>query len=99
MIAAFMLLWGMNGVFQSVGGPAAYSTITRWTPRTVRGRWLGLWNVSHNVGGGLAGAVALYGAVTLFDGHVYGMFLFPAILAVVSLLQMKLLRAKESDLA
>ncbi|HVH45663.1 MAG TPA: hexose-6-phosphate:phosphate antiporter [Labilithrix sp.] len=81
-IAVFMILWGVNGVFQSVGGPAAYSTITRWTPRTVRGRWLGLWNVSHNIGGGLAGGVALFGAQALFDGHVYGMFLFPAAIAV-----------------
>jgi OPA family hexose phosphate transport protein UhpT-like MFS transporter len=81
-IAVFMVLWGANGVFQSVGGPAAYSTITRWTPRKVRGRWLGFWNVSHNVGGGLAGGIALFGAQFFFDGHVYGMFLFPAVIAV-----------------
>jgi OPA family hexose phosphate transport protein UhpT-like MFS transporter len=82
-IGIFMILWGVNGAFQSVGGPASYSTITRWTSRNVRGRWLGLWNVSHNIGGGLAGGVALYGAQAFFEGHVYGMFLFPATIAVV----------------
>ncbi len=81
-IAVFMTIWAANGVFQSVGGPAAYSTITRWTPRKVRGRWLGSWNVSHNIGGGLAGGVALFGAQAFFDGQVYGMFLFPAAIAV-----------------
>lgn len=81
-IAVFMVLWGLNGVFQSVGGPASYSTITRWTPRKVRGKWLGSWNVSHNVGGAIAGGLALWGANTFFGGHVYGMFLFPAFVAL-----------------
>jgi len=77
-----LLLWGLNGLFQSVGGPLSYATIAKWTPLTHRGRWMGGWNTSHNIGGAIAGIVALWGANLLFSGHVYGMFIFPAIIAL-----------------
>ncbi len=77
-----LLLWGLNGLFQSTGGPISYATITKWTPRSQRGRWLGAWNTSHNVGGAIAGIIALWGANLLFAGHVCGMFIFPAFLAL-----------------
>lgn len=77
-----LLLWGLSGLFQSVGGPASYATIMKWTPRRQRGRWLGLWNTSHNIGGAVAGILALWGANILFEGHVWGMFIFPAVIAL-----------------
>lgn len=77
-----MLLWGLSGFFQSVGGPASYATIMKWTPRSKRGRWLGAWNTSHNIGGAFAGILALWGANIFFSGHVWGMFIFPAIVAL-----------------
>jgi OPA family hexose phosphate transport protein UhpT-like MFS transporter len=82
-IGILITLWGLNGLFQCAGGPASYSALTRWTPRVKRGRYLGLWNMSHNVGGGLAGALALWGANVFFDGNVVGMFIFPSIIALV----------------
>lgn len=78
-----MVLWGASGLLQSTGGPGSYSTITRWAPRTQRGRYLGFWNVSHNVGGALAGIFAFWGANTFFDGNVAGMFIFPAIVTII----------------
>lgn len=83
VIGIFIVLWGLNGLFQSAGGPASYSTISRWTPRTKRGRFLGFWNASHNVGGAIAGGLALWGANTFFHGHVVGMFIFPAVVALI----------------
>lgn len=77
-----MALWGLSGVFQAAGGPASYSTISRWAPRTERGRYLGFWNMSHNIGGALAGGLSLWGANLLFNGNVYGMFIFPAVIAL-----------------
>ncbi|CAL7963680.1 hexose-6-phosphate:phosphate antiporter [Gammaproteobacteria bacterium] len=77
-----LLLWGLNGLFQSAGGPISYATITKWAPRSQRGRWLGGWNTSHNIGGAIAGIIALWGANLLFAGHVYGMFIFPALIAL-----------------
>lgn len=59
IVSILIVLRGLNGLFQSVGGPASYSTITRWAPRTKRGKYLGFWNASHNIGGALAGVIAL----------------------------------------
>ncbi|SHJ07584.1 MFS transporter, OPA family, hexose phosphate transport protein UhpT [Clostridium cavendishii DSM 21758] len=78
---AILLLWGISGFFQAPGGPSSYSTITRWTPSKKRGRYLGIWNMSHNIGGALAGMLALWGANTFFHGKVAGMFIVPAIVA------------------
>ncbi|EJL6390956.1 hexose-6-phosphate:phosphate antiporter [Vibrio vulnificus] len=75
--------YALSGFFQSTGGPSSYSTITKWTPRNKRGSYLGLWNMSHNVGGASAAGVALFGANYLFDGHVIGMFVFPSIIAII----------------
>ncbi|PZG35671.1 hexose-6-phosphate:phosphate antiporter [Listeria ivanovii] len=77
------ILWGANGFVQSPGGPASYSTITRWTPKLKRGKWLGFWNASHNIGGALAGIIAFWGATTFFNGGVGGMFIVPAIIALI----------------
>ena len=82
-IGFLIVLWGLNGVFQSVGGPASYSTISRWAPRTKRGRYLGFWNASHNIGGAIAGGLALWGANMFFHGNVIGMFIFPGIIALI----------------
>lgn len=82
IVSILIVLWGLNGLFQSVGGPASYSTITRWAPRTKRGKYLGFWNASHNIGGALAGFIALWSARTFFGGHVAGMLIFPAIIGI-----------------
>lgn len=81
-IGMMMILWALNGFFQSAGGPASYATIARWFPQKVRGTALGFWNVSHNVGGAMAAGIALLG-LTIFSGNVTGMFIFPGISAVI----------------
>lgn len=75
--------YSLSGFFQSTGGPSSFSTITKWVPKNQRGTYLGLWNMSHNVGGAGAAAVALFGANMFFDGHVVGMFIFPSIVALI----------------
>lgn len=75
--------YALSGFFQSTGGPSSYSTITKWTPRKQRGTYLGIWNISHNLGGALAAGVAVFGANTFFNGHVIGMFIFPSIIALI----------------
>ena len=81
-VGMMMILWALNGFFQSAGGPASYATISRWFPQKVRGTALGFWNVSHNVGGAMAAGIALLG-LSLFSGSVTGMFIFPGISAVI----------------
>lgn len=84
-ISIFLMLafYALSGFFQSAGGPSSYSTITKWTPRKKRGSYLGLWNMSHNIGGAAAAGVALFGANVFFNGHVIGMFIFPSIIALL----------------
>ena len=92
--STLLILWGVSGFFQSAGGPASYSTITKWAAKKNRGRWLGWWNISHNVGGALAGVFAVWGMNTFFGGlaqgkdgvavaHVAGMFIVPSVLALL----------------
>lgn len=78
-----LLLWGFNGLFQSTGASLCFTSIAKWTPRAKRGRWIGMWNISHNIGGAVAGIVALFGANVFFSGQAYGMFIFPALIAIV----------------
>lgn len=78
-----VVLWSLNGLFQCVGGPSCASVITQWTTRSNRGRYIGLWNATHNIGGGFAGIFAVWCATTFFKGQVAGMFIIPAIVAAV----------------
>lgn len=77
-----VLLWSLNGLAQAPGGPCCNSTMNRWTPRKYRGRFIGWWNASHNIGAMIAGALALWGANTFFGGGVAGMFIVPALICI-----------------
>lgn len=83
VIGFLILFWSINGLCQSPGGPCSNSTMNRWTPRRLRGRFIGWWNISHNIGGALSGILALWGANYFFDGNVAGMFIFPVIIAAI----------------
>lgn len=52
-LALFALFWGINGYFQGWGWPPCAKLLTHWYSQTERGRWWGLWNTSHNVGGAI----------------------------------------------
>nr|SFZ88858.1 Hexose phosphate transport protein UhpT [Loigolactobacillus rennini] len=82
-LGLIFVLWSLNGIFQSPGGSASLSTISRWTTTTTRGRYIGIWNISHELGGAVAGIIALWGANHLFAGNVGGMFIFPAIIGLL----------------
>lgn len=82
-IGLLIILWSINGVFQCTGGPCSMSVMANWITRRTRGRYIGIWNASHNIGGGLAGIFAIWCAQTFFDGNVAGMFIIPAIIAML----------------
>ncbi len=53
-----VLLWTLNGFVQGMGyGPCARG-LSHWYSARERGTIFGFWNVSHNVGGGIAGFLA-----------------------------------------
>lgn len=48
-----VLLWGLNGWFQSFGAPTCVVAMTAWFSNRERGRMYGLWSTAHSIGEGL----------------------------------------------
>jgi OPA family sugar phosphate sensor protein UhpC-like MFS transporter len=46
----FLILWGLNGWFQSAGAAPCVVALTRWFNRKERGTYYGIWSASHNIG-------------------------------------------------
>lgn len=47
---AFVILWGLNGWFQSMGAASSVVSLSRWYDSKERGTWYGFWSASHNIG-------------------------------------------------
>lgn len=82
----FVMLF-LNGWFQGMGWPPAGRTLVHWYSVNERGNRTGIWNVSHNVGGGIMAPLALAGT-SIFAGSMFadysGVFILPAIVAIVA---------------
>jgi MFS transporter, OPA family, glycerol-3-phosphate transporter len=75
-----LMLWALNGFIQGMGWPPCGRCMGHWYSVRERGLKFSIWNTSHNVGGGIAGILAVY-AVRNF-GWQYA-FYFPGIIALV----------------
>lgn len=75
----FALLF-VNGWFQGMGWPACGRVMTHWFSVRERGTRMAIWNVAHNVGGGMIGPLAILG-VALF-GDWESKFYFPGLVAL-----------------
>jgi OPA family glycerol-3-phosphate transporter-like MFS transporter len=64
----FMLLF-LNGWAQGMGWPACGRTMVHWYSGNERGRVVSVWNVAHNVGGGLIGPLFVLGMAWFNDWH------------------------------
>lgn len=60
MFALFIL---MNGIFQGMGVGPAFITLANWFPPSERGRAGAIWNISHNVGGGVVAPIVAAASV------------------------------------
>ncbi len=47
---AFILLWGVNGWFQTVGAAPSGASLRQWFPPRVYGTRYGVWSSSHGIG-------------------------------------------------
>ena len=67
-----VLLWGLNGWFQSFGAPGGVVAMTAWFSNKERGRAYGIWSTAHSIGEGLTfiGVGSLVAAL----GWRYGFF-------------------------
>src|SRR3546814_15777425 len=45
-----VLLWGLNGWFQSFGAPGGVVAMTGWFSNRERGRIYGIWSTAHSIG-------------------------------------------------
>jgi len=55
-----VFLWTLNGFVQGMGyGPCARG-LSHWFSPHERGTFFGIWNISHNLGGGVAGFLAAW---------------------------------------
>lgn len=59
---AHFYLWALNGLFQGMGWPPCGRSLGHWFGVSERGAKFAIWNIAHNVGGGLVGIVAAYSA-------------------------------------
>lgn len=80
-IPIMIALSALNGWFQGMGYPPGAKTMTNWFSASERGVWWSWWNVSHNLGGGLIGPLAILG-LSLF-GVWQSLFYLPALIAIV----------------
>lgn len=59
VVIMFILMF-LNGWFQGMGWPPCGRTMVHWWSQKERGMVVSVWNCAHNVGGGLAGNIAVW---------------------------------------
>jgi OPA family sugar phosphate sensor protein UhpC-like MFS transporter len=78
---AAVMLWGLNGWFQSFGAPGGVVAMTSWFSNRERGRAYGLWSTAHSIGEGLTFLVV--GSTVAALGWRWG-FWGPGIIGIVT---------------
>ena len=56
----FVILWGVNGWFQSIGSAPSVVSICQWYSNRERGTRYGIWAGAHNIGEGLTFVVTAF---------------------------------------
>ncbi|SDJ25966.1 MFS transporter, OPA family, glycerol-3-phosphate transporter [Pedobacter sp. ok626] len=79
-IAVMFILLFINGWFQGMGWPPCGRVVVHWYSIKERGTMMSIWNVAHNVGGGLVGPIAILAIEIFADWH--SKFYFPGIIAL-----------------
>lgn len=71
----------LNGWFQGMGWPPSGRVMVHWFSQQERGQKMSIWNIAHNVGGGLIGVLATLGLYLFSDWH--SLFYFPGMVAIL----------------
>jgi len=80
IVLMFVLLFILGWV-QGMGWPPCGRTMVHWFSPSERGTKMSVWNVAHNVGGGLIGPLAIAG-IAIF-GSWYSIFYFPGMIVIL----------------
>ncbi|WP_202843980.1 MFS transporter [Luteimonas saliphila] len=76
-----VIIWGLNGWFQSFGAPGGVVAMTAWFSNRERGRAYGIWSTAHSLGEGLT--FIGVGSVVAWLGWRSGFFV-PALFGVLA---------------
>ena len=52
-LTTFIIMWALNGWFQSYGAASSVVTLSRWFSNSERGIFYGIWSSSHSIGEGI----------------------------------------------
>jgi OPA family glycerol-3-phosphate transporter-like MFS transporter len=80
VIIMFLVMF-LNGWFQGMGWPPCGRVMVHWFSTNERGTKMSIWNVAHNIGGGLIGPLAVLGIAIFGDWN--SKLYFPALIAMV----------------
>ena len=79
----FLILMIINGLFQAMGAPPCSIIIGKWFSQNERGLKMGIWNTSHNVGGGLIAPIATLALIMFGTNNFQSIFFLPAAICIV----------------
>lgn len=79
-ITIMFILLLLNGWFQGMGWPPCGRVMVHWFSIRERGTKMSIWNVAHNVGGGIIGPLAILGVAIFADWH--SILYFPGFVAL-----------------
>ena len=68
-VAIMFVLLLTNGWFQGMGWPPAGRVMVHWFSTNERGTKMALWNIAHNIGGGMVGPIAILAMAIFADWH------------------------------
>ena len=85
----FVILWGFNGWFQSMGSAPSGASISQWFSNKERGTRYGLWSMAHSIGEGVTFAVTA--VIIAAVGWQWGFWSAGLISMVVALVMFKTL--------
>jgi OPA family glycerol-3-phosphate transporter-like MFS transporter len=68
-VAIMFTLLLLNGWFQGMGWPPSGRVMVHWFSPGERGTKMAIWNVAHNIGGGLVGPIAILAVAMFADWH------------------------------
>lgn len=80
---AFLILMIINGLFQAMGAPPCSIIIGKWFSQNERGLKMGIWNTSHNVGGGLIAPLATLSLFIFGANNFKSIFFVPAAICII----------------
>lgn len=84
-VPVFLVLMILNGFVQAMGAPPCSIVIGKWFSQNERGLKMGVWNTSHNIGGGLIAPLGVFAASFALFGQANSssIFFIPAFICIL----------------